>query len=100
MLALVLTGCQLAPIKTTLGIESPSGLGINYTSEKDVIYRKSVTRDDGNTETIEFSALASAAAHADAERQRAQAEANARNAEIALKALQMIPGVDDVEISE
>lgn len=87
----LLTGCQVAPIKTTFDINRPDGLGLSYASEKDVIYEKTVTLDDGTIESTKFQALASAAALADVERQRAQAEANAKNASVALEAIKLIP---------
>lgn len=87
----MLTGCQLAPVKTTFDVQRPDGLGLSYASEKDVIYEKTVTLSDGTVEQTKFQALASAAALADVERQRVQAEVNAKNADIALEAIKMLP---------
>jgi len=81
----------MAPVKTTFDIEQPEGMALSYSSEKDVIYEKTTVLDDGTTETTKFQALASAAALADVERQRVQAEVNAKNADIALEAIKMIP---------
>ncbi len=93
-LTALLTGCQMAPVKTTFDVTKPDGFGLSYASEKDVIYKKTVTLEDGTTETTEFQALASAAALADVERQRVQAEVNAANTNLALEAIKRLPGVE------
>lgn len=89
-----LTGCQLAPVKTTFDVQRPDGLGLSYSSEKDVMYEKTITTADGVVESTRFSALASAAAFAQAERDKAQAEANAANAAAVVEALKLIPGAE------
>ena len=88
-----LTGCQLAPVKTTFDVQRPDGLGLSYSSEKDVIFEKTVTLEDGTIESTKFKALASAAAFAQAERDRVQAEANAANAAAVVEVLKLVPGV-------
>ena len=89
-----LTGCQLAPVKTTFDVERPDGLGLSYSSEKDVLFEKTVVLEDGTTESTKFQALASAAALAQAERDKAQAEANAANSAALVEALKLIPGAE------
>lgn len=92
--AFTLSGCTTSsPIKTTLDIESTeSGLPqLNYSSEKDVIYGRTITDPEtGIVETVEFKALASAAALAQAEREKVQAEAAKAQAEALSAAVQAL----------
>lgn len=93
--ASMFTGCATsAPIKTTLDLQSTeTGLPqLNYSSEKDVIYARSVENADGILEVVEFKALASAAAYAQAERDKVQAEANAAQAQALAAAVQALSG--------
>lgn len=86
-----MTGCISKPIKTTFEAVRPDGLGLSYSSEKDVMYEKSTTLEDGTTEVIRFNAISSAAALAQAERDSVQAQANASNAQAVVSALSLIP---------
>ncbi len=89
--ALFAFGCTSTPIKTTFDLDRPDGLGLSYASEKDVLYEKTITLEDGTHETTKFQAIASAAALAQAERDKVQAEANARNAAALVEALKLVP---------
>ncbi len=86
-----MTGCISKPIKTTFEAVRPDGLGLSYSSEKDVMYEKSTTLEDGTTEVIRFNAISSAAALAQAERDSVQAQANASNAQAVVSALSLLP---------
>ena len=89
--SVALTGCLSKPIKTTFEAARPDGLGLSYSSEKDVMYEKQITTPDGTTELIRFNAISSAAALAQAERDSVQAQANASNAQAVVSALSLIP---------
>ena len=95
LLAIIATlvGCQSTPISTNFDVQRPDGLGLSYSSEKDVIFEKTVTLDDGTVESTKFQAIASAAALAQAERDKVQAEVNAANAAAVIEALKLVPGV-------
>ena len=86
-----MTGCISKPIKTNFEVIRPDGLGLSYSSEKDVMYEKQITNDDGTIELIRFNAISSAAALAQAERDSVQAQANASNAQAVVSALSLIP---------
>ena len=86
-----MTGCISKPIKTTFEAVRPDGLGLSYSSEKDVMYEKQITNDDGTIELIRFNAISSAAALAQAERDSVQAQANASNAQAVVSALSLLP---------
>jgi len=86
-----MTGCISKPIKTNFEVIRPDGLGLSYSSEKDVMYEKQITNDDGTIELIRFNAISSAAALAQAERDSVQAQANASNAQAVVSALSLLP---------
>lgn len=86
----LLSGCATSnPIKTDLNVGTEP-FGFNYSSEKDVLYERNVTNEDGTTENVSFKALASAAALAQAERDKVQAEANKAQAESLSSAIQSL----------
>jgi len=85
------TGCMTRPIKTTLDLSTEPAPSLNYSSEKDVVYTRTVTNPNtGVVETVSFQAISSAPAYAQAERDRVQAEANAVNAKIGLEAIKAL----------
>mgnify|MGYP007071997284 CR=1 FL=1 len=86
-----MTGCISKPIKTNFEVIRPDGLGLSYSSEKDVMYEKQITDADGTIELIRFNAISSAAALAQAERDSVQAQANASNAQAVVSALSLLP---------
>ena len=90
--AFAFTGCATSqPIKTTLDLTTEPAPSLNYSSEKDVVYSRTVTDPEtGVVEQVSFQALASAAAYAQAERDKVQAEANAAQAEALRAAVQAL----------
>lgn len=87
------TGCQSRPIKTTLDLTTEPAPALNYSSEKDVVYSRTITDPEtGVVEQVSFQALASAAAYAQAERDKVQAQANAAQAEALAAAVQALSG--------
>lgn len=92
--AFAFSGCQSSrPIKTTLDLTTEPAPSLNYSSEKDVVYSRTVTDpESGVVEQVSFQALASAAAYAQAERDKVQAQANAAQAEALAAAVQALSG--------
>jgi hypothetical protein len=84
LIAIALTGCFATPIKTKITTQDPLP-AITYSSEKDVVFRK--TSYDPATgkviEEIELQAVASVPAAVQAERDKIQAETTAASLNLA-----------------
>lgn len=89
---LIFAGCSTPkPIKTDLTVETAPAFGLQYSSEKDVLYSRTQTDPvTGIVEQVDFKALASAAALAQAEREKVQAEAAKAQAEALSAAVQAL----------
>lgn len=91
--ALSLTGCYTSspvPIHTSVEITSEP-LGVSYDSEKDVLYKRTLTDpDSGVVEQVEFRAVASAPALAQVERETITSQAQLEQARALNTSLQVL----------